>query len=181
MLLPKLKNKIFYEFVLISFFPGLLIIISKFLLTVILSFIFDVQFSFNGTVFTYNELPDFIFINDLGNLISFIFLFSFALWFLIKGYFLHDSHISPRFSVWLALQDLSHLVSGSLGIYLRIISYGIFVWLYTTVIGMWYMIGLGSLSTFLISLCLSIIYTVLSILDIEREYLIFSNFKKENL
>ncbi len=179
MFLPKLKNKIFYEFVLVSFFPGVLIIISKILITLLLSFIFEIKFSLSGVSFSYNQVSDFIFINDLGNTISFLILFSFAMWYLIKGYFLHDSHISPKFSVWLALQDLSHLVSGSMGIYLRIISYGIFVWLYISVIGLWYVIGLGTLTTFLICLSLGVIYTVLSVLDIEREYLIYSNFKKE--
>lgn len=178
-MLPKLKNRIFFEFVTISFFPAILIFVSKVTLTFVLSYIFGISYKISDQGILYQNVEDYIYLNNITNILTFIILFSFSLWYLIKAYFLHESHISPKFSVWLAVQDLAHLVTGSMGIYLRVISYGFFNWLYTLIIAFYALSGMGSYYVLYVAASLTLVYTVCATLDIERDYLIHLNIKKE--
>ena len=178
-MLPKIKNEIYYEFVVISFIPAVLILITKVISMFLLSYLFNIDYNVSSNGILYQNIDDFIYLNNISNLISFIVVFSVSFWYLIKAYFLHESHISPKFSIWLAVQDLSHLVSDSMGIYLRLLAYGFFVWVYVFIIGLWAIIGLGSFYVFYICAGLAIIYTVLATLDLERDYLIHLNVKRQ--
>lgn len=164
---------------MLSFFPATLILLTKVSSLLVISYLFQIDYNISSNGILYQNVEDFIYLNNLSNLISFIVVFSFSLWYLIKAYFLHESHISPKFSIWLAIQDLSHLVSGSMGIYLRLLAYGFFIWIYVFIILLWAITGLGSFYVFYIVAGLAVIYTILATLDIERDYLIHLNVKKQ--
>ena len=101
----------------------------------------------------------------------------FTLWVLFKSHVLHDSHITPFTSVKLISFNLSSLIQSSFEIYSQATVWLSYCWLTTVLLGILTFSGLIYPWVFYLALGLSLITSVIMILDIEREIVI----KKEDL
>jgi hypothetical protein len=173
-----LKNQLFFKFVVFAFLPAVVLFFTKILSMLLFAGYYNISYlkTENGVVFA--NFQNFIFVNDLSNLITYTVMASFTIWMLIKAYFFHASHISPKFSSWLNVQNLEHLVMGSINLYLKSISWVVFTWFTTFMVLGHAIIGVGSFSVFYLTSAVSVALTVLLIVDIEKDHSIIKELKK---
>jgi len=120
---------------------------------------------------------DFLKANSYSALVMFGIMLLFTLWVLFKSHVLHDSHITPFTSVKLISFNLSSLIQSSFEIYSQATVWLSYCWLTTVLLGILTFSGLIYPWVFYLALGLSLITSVIMILDIEREIVI----KKEDL
>ena len=172
-LIKTLETSLFINTVKTAFFPAVLIFSTKIISLLYFSKIYNLTFYLGENSIRFNNLDLFISANDYSNIITFLSVFSFLFWLLIKGLFFHKSHISPVLSAWLHMQELAHLISDTKSLFIDIFVWLGFSWITFLLIFIHFIIGITSLWVVQVSFILNIIATIIFVIDLEREYKIF--------
>ncbi|PIR43769.1 hypothetical protein COV24_00835 [candidate division WWE3 bacterium CG10_big_fil_rev_8_21_14_0_10_32_10] len=169
----KIKNKMFFRFVEDAILPAFVILAVKSVTMIIYIVIYNLNFYIQDNSIQLTSFNDFLMANDYSNIITFLVVLSFSLWLLVKGFLFHNTHISPKLSSWLHNNELSFLIMGSYELYLKLIVWTIFLWFITLIISIHYFLGITSSWVFYSSVFFTILTTVLTMVDVERDYHLF--------
>ena len=166
-------NSLFLQTVKTAFFPSVVVFSVKIFTMLYFAKIYNLTFYLQDNSIRFNDLDLFINANDYSNMLTFLTVFSFLAWLLVKGFFFHKSHISPFLSAWLHMQDFAHLITGTQTLFMHIFVWLGFSWLTFFLIFIHFLLGITSLWVLQFSAVLCVFATILFVLDLEREYKIF--------
>jgi hypothetical protein len=174
-------NKLFTKFVIYAFLPAIVMFFTKIVSMLLLSTFYDVRFEKTSSGFMFYDINQFLFVNNLSNIITYITMAGFTVWLLIKAYYFHQSHVSPKFSAWLNVQNLEHLLIGSVELYLKMVAWLFFLWMTTIIMFVHAVIGIAAINYSYVAFVSSTFLTVMFIVDIERDQSILRELKKLNI
>lgn|GEM_PF-6594833 len=172
------QNKLFGKFVSYSLVPSFVLFTTKITSMLVLAKIYNIGYTKTAQGIYFSNFENFIFVNNVSNLITFIVMFSFCTLLLVKAYFFHTSHITPKFSAWLNIQNLEHLMVGSIDLYLKTISWFFFMWLTVVLMFGHAAIGIATFNYFVIAFIVALTASVFLIVDIERDHSIIKELKR---
>lgn len=175
--LKSVQNKLFAKFVWYSLVPSLVLFSTKIVSMLILASAYSVGYQKTPQGIYFSNFENFIFINNVSNIITFFVMFSFCVVLLIKAYFFHTSHVTPKFSAWLNIQNLEHLMVGSIDLYLKSISWVFFLWLTVILMFGHAVIGIATFNYFFIAFFFAILTTVFLVVDLEHDHSIIKELK----
>lgn len=162
-------SKILIKLIDQAIVPALLLLSVRVISIVAISNYFDMPFNITSNGFVFTSVADYIYVNSYSTFSMVLVLTTGLLYILLKSFFFHDTHISPALTAKLFSLRLSVLIQNSFDLYSQgtvWISYG---YLLTFVAGFMAMFGLLYAWVFYAALVLTILSTVLFILDIENE------------
>lgn len=172
------KNKLFGKFVWYSLVPSFVMFTTKISTMLILAKTYNIGYTKTPQGIYFSNFENFIFVNNVSNMITFLVMFSFCVVLLVKAYYFHTSHITPKFSAWLNVQNLEHLMVGSIDLYLKTISWVFFLWLTVILMFGHAVIGIATFNYFAVAFVVAIVTTVFLIVDIERDHSIVKELKR---
>jgi len=152
-----------------SITPAILLISTRLISVVAVSRIFDIQFRISGGGFTFNSPEDYLLVNSYSTFVMIVVLTVGLLYILLKSYLFHESHITPSMTAKLFTLRLSSFIQSSFDLYSQGSIWLSYSYLISLVTGFMYMFKLMYPWVFFASITLTLISTVLLILDVESE------------
>lgn len=152
--------------------PAIMLLSARLISIIVVSGHLGIPFELSGTGFTFSNPNDYVTVNSYSTLFMLVVLSVGLLFILIKAYVFHESHISPDLSSKLFSLKLSSFVQASFDLYSQGSIWLSYTFLLTAITGVMSIFGLVFSWVFLVGLVLSVISTVLLVLDVENELVI---------
>ncbi len=149
--------------------PALLLVVSRITSVILISQNLGVQYSItsNGLVFTDNQSYELI--NTYSLLAMLLVLAGGFMYFLLKAYFLHDSHITPKATAKVFSFRIQSLIQNSFELYTQGAIWLSYIYLLTLTAGLMGYFQMIYMWVFYIGFVLSVFFTVVLVIDIEKE------------
>jgi hypothetical protein len=150
--------------------PTVVVIFAKLLGMVVFANHFGVDWQIESFQFTFQSLGDYILLNSYSNLFMFG-VFSIGLaWICLRSVVLHESHIHPGLFVKLINRNLVNLLASSLKIYHQAFIWWVYALFLTVLFIIQAYYGLLFPWIALVSLLITLVFSWIIFLDIEKEY-----------
>lgn len=173
-----IQKRVFYNFVKASFYPSAVLAGLKIFYLLLFSKLYGVLFLETPIGIVYNDFDKFIFVNSISNILVFATLMLGLFYQIIKAFFLHDVHISPKLSAFLYAQNLERFITTSVTLYTNIFAWLLFSYLMVFLILFQAILRYENFIVFFVSLFFVIVATVVVIVDLEKDHEILKAFKK---
>lgn len=152
-------------------FPAVLIVAAKIIGIVFIARYFGADYQVEGLGLSFFNSQEFLAVNSYSSLLMFAAVVGGLIWVVVKAHIFHDTHLKPSLSAHLHNLDLTELVNTNQTIFSQSFIWLSYAWLTTAVFGVQAYFGLSLWSIFWIGLVVSVIATVLLVVDLEREIL----------
>ena len=161
--------------------PALILAGAKVLGVLFVNSLFNLNWSISSWQIIYSSRDDFIMANSYSSLIMYSVIVAGLIYVIIKAFYFHDSHVSPKVSAFLHLHRKDFIIQTTLGIYSKAIIWLSYTWLTTVILAIQFVFGL--VFPWVLYLCafVSIVATLLLLIDIEREFYIESSSNQEGI
>ncbi len=173
-----IQKRVFYNFVKASFYPSAVTAGLKIFYLLAFSKIYEVSFLKTPAGIVYNDFDKFIFVNSASNILVFATLSLGLFYLLIKAFFLHDIHISPKLSAFLYVQNMQKLITTSVTLYTNLFAWLLFSYLMVFLILFQAILLYESYVVFLITLFITVFATILVVMDLEKDHEILKVLKE---
>lgn len=162
-------SKILIKLIDQAIVPALLLLAARIVSVVLISRYMGVNISLQAEGFTFSNPQDYVLINSYS-IFSMIGVLIVGLAFiLIKSLVFHDTHISPGTTAKVFSYRMSALIQSSYDLYTQGAIWMSYTYLLTIVAGIMASYGLINKWVFSVSFLLTVVSTVLLILDVEHE------------
>jgi hypothetical protein len=128
---------------------------------------FDIAITSGG--FTFSSTKEYLYINSYSTLFMGVILAIGLGYILIKSYAFHDTHVAPGTAARLFSYNLATLIQNSYDLYTQGAIWLSYMFLITLLSGMMALYTLVFVWVFFAMLALTVLFTVLFILDVENE------------
>jgi hypothetical protein len=170
-------SKILIKLVDQAIVPAVLLISVRIISVIILAKYFGLYIALDASGFIISRAPsltvtfpaDYIMINSYSTLAIIIVLGIVLLYILAKSFIFHDSHITPGLTARVFSLKLSAFIQNSFELYSQGTVWLSYMYLIVVVSGVLALFGLIYSWIFVVSLILSVVASVLFILDVENE------------
>lgn len=149
--------------------PAVVLVAAKMLSAVVVTEVLGLKWNWQNFGMVYYSTGDFLKANSYSALVMFAVILVFTLWVIFKSHVLHDTHVAPVTAVKAVSFNLTHLIQGSFELYSQATVWLSYSWLTAVLLGVLALSNLIYPWVFFLALVLSIITTVLMIMDVERE------------
>jgi len=123
---------------------------------------FSVQFRYDTILQVEN-------VSTLSNALMLFTIFIGVFYYLIKAYFFHDTHQSPKLIVKLTSINLLDIFSDTMTIFVNLFVWILYIWIVTGLITYSYLNGTNSVHILIVSIAISLIASFLALWDVQRE------------
>lgn len=162
-------SKILIKLVDQAIVPALLLIVVRVASVTLIAQYNGIPFELTSSGFTFNSQTDYILINSYSTFAMILVISLGLLYSLLKAYVTHSTHISPVMTAKLFSMRLSSFIQSSFDIYSQGSIWLSYSYLLVMVSGVFAFFGFMYTWVFITSLVLTLLCTVLFILDIEEE------------
>lgn len=152
-----------------SITPAILLLSTRIISVVLVSRYFDINFTISGFGFEFNSTGDYILVNSYSIFFMILVLTVGLLYILLKTYIFHDSHITPGLTAKLFTLKLSSFIQSSFELYSQGSIWLSYSYLIMLVSGLMAFYGLLYTWVFYVSFVMSVLSTILLIVDVENE------------
>ena len=152
--------------------PAILLLSVRLISIIGVSKYMNIPFELTNNGFTFADPNEYVVINSYSTLFMMVVLSVGLFFILIKAYVFHESHISPDLSAKLFTLKLTSFVQASFDLYSQGAVWLSYTYLLTAITGVMSVFGLVYMWVFIVGIILSVISTVLLILDVENELII---------
>ncbi|MBI4091489.1 hypothetical protein HY419_01910, partial [candidate division WWE3 bacterium] len=151
--------------------PAVLLVAARIIGVIAVAKYYDIPIENGKGVlpFYFSDPRDFVVVNSYATLFMFAVIFAGGVFFLLKSRVLHDSHISPHTAAKVFSLNLGSFVKTSFDLYSEGAIWLSYSYLLTLVMGLQVYFGIVYSWLFLLSLCLSVLLTLVFVSDVERE------------
>lgn len=162
-------SKILVKLIDEAIVPAISLLSVRVLSVVALGRYLDIPFAFSSTGFVYQNAEDFVLVNSYS-LLSMIIVVTLGLvYILTKAYLFHDSHVKPGATAKLFSLRLTSFIQSSFDLYSQGAIWMSYSYLLMFVAGIMGVFGLVYMWVFFVSIFLSIMATILFVIDVEKE------------
>jgi hypothetical protein len=162
-------SKILIKLIDESIVPAILLLATRLVSVVAVARMNNIPFSITGAGFTFTSGEDYLFVNSYSTFYMVVVVTVGLLFVLSKSLFLHESHISPGLTAKLQNYKMRSLIQNSYDLYTQGSIWMSYCYLLLIITGFMFYFKLLFPWVFYVSLILSLISTVLLIVDIEEE------------
>lgn len=162
-------SKILVKLVDQAIVPAIMLLASRVISVIALGRYFDKEIIVNNAGFEFATPQDYVLINSYSILVMLAVISVGLLYILLKSFYVHDSHVTPHLTAKLFSLRLSSFIQTSFDLYSQGTVWTSYLYLMLLVSGVMVAFGLIYSWVFLAALVLSIVTTVLFVLDIENE------------
>jgi hypothetical protein len=165
-------SKILIKLIDQAILPALVIFASRILSLFLFAGLFDVILRVDRSGIVFQSPRDYVLINSYSIMFMSSVLAIAIIHNLIKAYYFHDTHITPRLTARLFSMKLSSFIQSSMQLYSEGVIWISYSLLLTLVAGLMAFFGLCFYWVFFSSLLLTVISMTLFLLDIEKELVV---------
>lgn len=168
-------SKILLKLIDQAIIPALLLVVTRIISIILISNYFNISFiiNYNGLIFSNSR--NFVFINSYS-LLAVMGIISLGMtWVIASSVLFHHEHIKPTTTVKLFSLKMSSLIKNSFEIYTKATIWITYLWLLSFATGLMTYFGSVYSFVFVISLILTLVFTVLLIMDIEKKVKVSKN------
>jgi hypothetical protein len=162
-------SKILIKLIDQAIVPAILLLTVRVVSVVWISHYLGAELTIQQTGLTFTDPHAYKIVNSYSILAMVIMLVLGLSYVLLKSYAFHDSHIKPGTTAKVFSYKMSHIIQNSYELYTQGAIWLSYTYLLTIVAGIMGTFGLTYKSVFTVSFILSVVATVLFILDIEHE------------
>jgi hypothetical protein len=170
-------SKILIKLIDQAILPALVIFASRILSLFLFAGLFDITLTVDRSGIVFQSPRDYVLINSYSIMFMSAVLCIAILHNLIKAYYFHDTHITPKLTARLFSMKLSSFIQSSMQLYSEGVIWLSYSFLLTLVAGLMAFFGLCFYWVFFASLLLTVVSTVLFLLDIEKELVVEKKLK----
>lgn len=123
---------------------------------------FSIQFRYDTTLQMQN-------VSTLSNALMLSTIFVGVFYYLIKAYFFHDTHQSPKLIVKLTSINLLDVFSDTMSIFINLFVWILYMWIVTGLITYSYLNGTNDIHILIVSITVSLVASFLALRDVQRE------------
>ena len=152
-----------------SITPAILLLSTRLISVVMISRYFDITFRIGPGGFVFNSQEDYILVNSYSTFVMIVVLTVGLLYILLKSYLFHESHITPGMTAKLFSLKLSSFIQSSFDLYSQGSIWLSYSYLITFATGFMFLFKLMYPWVFYSALFLTLISTVLLVIDVENE------------
>lgn len=149
--------------------PAIVLLATRIISISLLSLYFEIPFELTSKGFVFEDKSQYIQINSFSLLIMTAVMALGLLFFLIKAYVFHETHITPKLTATIFSLRMQGLVQSSLDLYTKgaiWISYSYLMVMVTAALSVYSLIYPYG---FYVSLSLAVLSTILFVIDVENE------------
>lgn len=162
-------SKILIKLIDEAIVPAITLLSVRILSVVAIGKYLGVPFTFGSQGFVFQSAEDFVVVNSYS-LVSMVLVVAFGIiYILVKAYLFHDSHVKPGATAKLFSLKLTSFIQSSFDLYSQGAIWMSYSYLLMFVAGIMGVFGLVYMWVFFVSVILSIIATILFIIDVEKE------------
>lgn len=173
-----IQKRVFYNFVKASFYPAAILAGLKIFYLFIFTKLYGVSFLKTPIGIVYNDFDKFIFVNTLSNILVFASLMLGLFYLIIKAFFLHDIHISPKLSAFLYTQNMQRFITSSIVLYTNLFAWLLFSYLMVFLILFQAILMYESFVVFFIVFFITVFATIFVVVDLEKDHEILKVLKE---
>lgn len=162
-------SKILTKLIDESIVPAVLLLATRIVSVVLISRNFGIDLQISGNGFTFTKTDDYLMVNSYSALAMVIVLSVGLFYNLLKSYMFHESHITPSLTTRLFAVRLASFIQSSFDLYSQGSVWLSYSYLLTLVTGLMATFGLLYTWVFLVSLVLTLLSSVLLVVDVENE------------
>jgi hypothetical protein len=155
--------------------PALLLLAARVISVIVIGKKLGFDFNLNATGFSFADFSNYVTVNSYSTLVMIVILALGMIFVLAKSYFFHESHVTPGLSAKLFSFNLPSVIQSSFEIYSQGTIWLAYSYLLLIVCGIMTFFAFVFTWVFYISAVVTIILTVLLIIDIEHEVNILKN------
>jgi len=155
--------------------PATILIAAKILSLILLNEKFNLDWQVGTSGIIYSSKQDFIFANSYSSLFMYLAISVGLILLIIKATRWHATHIKPSLAAKFHEKNLDFLITDSVDIYVKSTIWISYAWLTTALMFIQNFYGLLIPWVSYTALSMSIIFTVLIIMDVEKEINVKSN------
>lgn len=149
--------------------PAILLLCARIISVILISYLGQIKFVLSSHGFYFDNAQDYIYINSYSTLAMVVVLAAGLLYVLLKAFIFHDTHISPGLTAKLFHYRLTTLIQNSFELYSQGVIWLIYLYLVSVVTLILSLFGLIYAWIFYVALIMSVISSVVLIIDIENE------------
>lgn len=172
-------SKILLKLVDQAIIPALVLFASRVISLFVFAAVFDAEFTVGKYGIIFANPSDYVEVNTYSLFVMVAVLVVALLHNLLKAYYFHNTHITPSLTAKLFTMKLSSLIQSSMDVYSEGIIWLSYAYLMTGVTGLMVMYRLAYDWVFVATLVLSLISTVLFVIDVEKELVKHNKIKEE--
>lgn len=162
-------SKILVKLIDQAIIPALVLLTTRIVSVTLLSNYLGIPFQFSGRGFIFDDQTQYLKVNSYSLLVMVIVLSLGLLFFLLKAYIFHESHITPKMTATLFSIRLPSLIQSSYEVYTKGAIWISYSFLMLMVTGALSLYGYCYAWVFYTSLGVSILSLLLFIFDVENE------------
>ena len=170
-------SKILIKLIDQAILPALVIFVSRILSLFLFASWFDISLTVSRAGIVFNSPRDYVLVNSYSLMFMSGVLCIAILHNLIKAYFFHDTHITPKLTAKLFSMKLSSFIQSSMQLYSEGVIWLLYSLLLTIIAGIMAFFGLCLYWVFFASLLLTIVSGFLLLLDVEKELIVDKKLK----
>jgi hypothetical protein len=149
--------------------PAILLLCARITSVILISYLSEIKLVFSSRGFYFGNAQDYLYVNSYSTLAMIVVLAAGLLYVLLKAFIFHDTHISPGLTAKLFHYRLTTLIQSSFELYSQGVIWLIYLYLIAVVTLILSLFGLIYQWIFYVSLVMSVISSVVLIIDIENE------------
>ncbi|MBP8960655.1 hypothetical protein KBG31_00305 [Patescibacteria group bacterium] len=162
-------SKILIKLIDQAIFPAVLLLTVRIVSIVLVSYQMGIPFSISNAGFIFGSTQQYVIVNSYSILAMIIALSLGIFYNLTKAFVFHSSHITPQATAKVFSMKLSFFIQNSYDLYSQGIIWLSYSFLLVLVAGIMALFGLSFGWVFYLGLGVTILATVLFILDVEKE------------
>ncbi len=172
-------SKILLKLVDQAIVPALVLFASRIISLFVFASIFDAEFTVGKYGIIFKNPAEYVQVNSYSLLSMVVILIIALLHNLLKAYYFHNTHITPSLTAKLFTMKLSSLIQSSMDLYSEGVIWLSYAYLMTGVTALMAMYSLAYGWVFYTSLILTLVSSVLFIVDVEKELVESKKIKEE--
>lgn len=152
-----------------AIFPAVMLVVVRILSIIVVSRYFDIPVELTSEGFLYNSERTYALVNTYSLFLMALFLFLGLLYILVKAWFLHESHVTPKMTAQVYHYRAQNLIQGSFDLYTQgtiWLSYSVLI---TLVTGIFAFYGLAQIWVSYFSFALTVLAGYFLLVDVEQE------------
>jgi hypothetical protein len=159
--------------------PAVLLLATRVVSVVLISRYFGLPVKISRSGFVFESYIDFLKVNSYSTLVMTIILVLGLIYILVKSFAFHESHIKPSLSAKVFSFKVQHLIQGSFHLYTEAAIWLSYAYLLLLLSGIMLISKLLYGWVFYTTVGVTLITTVLFVIDVEEEIKIKDSYKKD--
>lgn len=168
-------SKILLKLIDQAIVPAIVLLTIRLGSVLIISMLFGLNITFGNNGFTFQNHAEYLFTNTYSIFAMVLVLFIALFYTLVQSFVFHDTHIKPGLTAKLFTLKIATFIKGSFDLYSKATVWLLYAYLVTIVVGGMAYFNAIEVWVFYVTLALTIISSVLLVIDVDNELHINNN------